>query len=47
MLSRLCQHLNRHIVRNHILLDQSTEKLIFCIRSCRETNLDLLETNIY
>ena len=45
--SRLCQHLNRHIVRNQILLNQSAEKLVLGIGSCREADLDLLETDLY
>ena len=47
MLSCLCQNLNRHIIRNQILLDQCTAELVFCLRSCRETNLDFLEAYTY
>ena len=47
MLSRLCQNLDRHIIRNQILLDQCTAKLIFCLRCCRETDLDFLEAYTY
>ena len=47
MFSCLSQHLDRHIIRNHILFDQSTKELIFCLRRCRETNLDLFESHIY
>ena len=46
MLSRLCQNLDRYILRDHILLDQCTQKLIFCLRRCRKSHFDLLEAYI-
>ena len=46
MLSRLCQNLDRYILRDHILLDQCTQKLIFCLRRCRKSHFDLLEADI-
>ena len=47
MLSRLCEYLNRHIIRDQILLDQRAEELILGIGSCRETDLDFLKTDLY
>ena len=47
MLSRLCQYLDRHIRRDHILLDQRPHKLVFGLRRGRKTNLDLLEADIH
>ena len=47
MLSCLSQHLDRYILRDQILLDQRTEKLILCLRSSRKSNLDLFKTNLY
>ena len=46
MLTRLCQHLDRHIFRDHILLNQCTHQLIFCLGCCRETDLNFLESDI-
>ena len=46
VLSRLCQYLNRHIIRNQILLNQSAEELVLGLGSCREAHLDLLETDL-
>ena len=47
MLSCLSQHLDRYILRDQILLDQRTEKLILCLRSSRKSNLDLFKTDFY
>ena len=47
MLSRLGEHLDRHIVRYHILLDQSAQKLIFCLRRCREPDFDHFKPDIH
>ena len=44
MLTGLSQYLDCHIFRNQILLDQRTKKDKLCIRSSRETNLDLLKS---
>ena len=47
MLPRLGEHLDRHIVRDHVLLDQSAEKLILCLRCSRETDLDHFKSDVY
>ena len=47
MLSCLCQYLDRYIIRNHVFFDQGSHELIFCLGSSRESNLDLLKSNIY
>ena len=47
MFSCLCQHLNGHVVRNQILLNQSTAKFIFCLGCSREPHLNLFESNLY
>lgn len=47
MLSCLSQHLDRYILRDQILLDQRTEKLILCLRSSRKSNLNLFKTDLY
>ena len=46
VLPALGQHLNRHILRNHAVLDQSPEEFILRLGCCREAYLNLLETNI-
>ena len=46
MLSGLCQYLDRHVIRNQILLDQRAKKLILRLGSCREAHLDLLEIRL-
>ena len=47
MLSRLRQYLNGHILRDHVALDQSTDKIVLGVRGSRETYLDLLESDLY
>ena len=44
---RLCQHLDRHILRNHISFDQCTHELVFCLRCRREPDLNLFESHIH
>ena len=46
MFSCLCQDLNGYIIRNHIFLNQSSHELILCLGSSRESNLDLLKSDI-
>ena len=46
MFSRLSKNLDRNVIRNHILLDQCSDKLIFCLRRRRKTNFDHLKTNV-
>ena len=47
MFSRLRQHLNGHIIGNHVAFDQGTDKIVLGIGRSRKTNLDLLETDLY
>ena len=47
MLSCLRQYLYRHIIRNHILLDESSHEVVLCLRCCRETYFNFLESDIY
>ena len=47
MFSCLSQYLNRYILRDQVLFDQSTQEFIFCFRSSRETYLDLFKTDFY
>ena len=47
MLSGLSQNLNSYIPWDQILLDQCTQKFIFCFRSSRETYFDFFETDFY
>jgi len=47
MFSCLSQNLNRNVIRNHILLDQCSKKLILCLRCCRKSYLDHFKSNIY
>ena len=42
---RLGQDLNRHIRRDHILLDQSSDKVEFCFGGGRKADFDLLEAD--
>ena len=45
MFTCLSQYLYGHIVRNHILLDQSAHELIFCLGCCRKTDFDLFKSD--
>ena len=47
MLSALNQYLHLHIVRNQILFNQCSQKIIFNLRSCRETDFDFLESQFH
>ena len=47
MLSRLRQYLNGHILRDHVALDQCTDKVVLSVGGSGKTNLDLLETDLY
>ncbi len=47
MLSGLSQNLNSYILWDQILLDQGTQKFIFCFRSSRETYFNFFETDFY
>ena len=47
MFSRLCQYLNRHIIRDQIFFDQCPHKTKLCLRCCRKTNLNLLEADFH
>ena len=47
MLSCLGQHLHRHVIRNHILLDQCPHKLILRFRRCRKSHLNLFKADIH
>ena len=46
MLPRLSENLDRHILRNHIPLDQGTDEIIFRIRGGRKSHLDLLKPDL-
>ena len=46
VLSCLCQYLHRHIIRNQLPVDQSTQKVVFRLGCSRKSNLDLLETDL-
>ena len=43
----LCQHLDGHVIRNQVLLDQCPAEFVFGLGSGREAHLDLLESNLY
>ena len=47
VLSGLCQYLNGNIIRNHILLNQSTDELVLGVRSGREAHFNFLESDLY
>ena len=47
MFPGLGQYLHRHIIRNHILLNQRAHELIFRLRGRRESHLNLLEANVH
>ena len=47
MLSALDQDLNLDIIRNQISLNQCSQKIIFNLRSCRETDFDFLESQFH
>ena len=47
MLPCLGQNLHRHILRNHILLNERPHKLVLRLRCRRESNLNLLKPDIH
>ena len=47
VLSRLCQYLDRHIVRDHISLNKGTQESILRLGSCGESHFDLFESDLY
>ena len=47
MFSRLCEHLNRYILRNHVALDKCSHKIVFRVGCSRETDLNLLKAYIH
>ena len=46
MLSGLCQHLNRDIIRNQIFIDQLSQKFKFRLACCRKADFNFLEANL-
>ena len=46
MLPALGQHLHRHILRNHLFLDQGPQKGVFRLRGRGEAHLDLFKSNL-
>ena len=47
MLSRLGQHLDGHVLGNHVMLDQSADEIEFCLGSRRKTHLNFLEADLH
>ena len=47
VITALCQNLHRHIIRNHIFIDQLAQKFIFGFTGSRETDFNLLEADLY
>ena len=47
MLPRLSEHLNGHIIGNHVSLNQFPDKIVLRIRRRRKSNLDLLEAHLH
>ena len=45
VLTALGQHLHRHILWDHIIIDEGPQKFIFGFRGSREANLDLFKSN--
>ena len=43
--SGLCQHLDCHIVRNHVPFNQGTQKVVLRLGCRRKTDFDLLESD--
>ena len=43
LLTALCQHLDDHIIRNELTVDQLAQKIKFNLAGCRKTDLDLLK----
>ena len=46
-LARLCQHLDGHVVRDQVLLDQPAHEVELGLRGRRKAHLDLLETDVH
>ena len=47
MLPRLGQHLDGHILRNHVPLYKFSHKTVLCFRSRRKSHLDLLKAHLH
>src|SRR5690606_37550624 len=47
LFARLGEHLDLHVIRDFILIDQETYKVKIRLRGGRETNLDFLETELH
>ena len=47
MVPCLSQHLNRHVIRYHIPLNQCAHKLILRIRGCRKPHLNFLKAHFH
>src|SRR5699024_5396326 len=47
MLSRLGQYLDRHVVRDQVLLDQCPQESVFRLGSGRKSHLDLLKPDLH
>ena len=45
--SALCQNLYADIIRNHLAFDQLTQKIIFDLARCRESDFDFLKAELY
>ena len=46
VLARLREHLDRHVVRDEVVLDEAAQELILCIGGRGEADLDLLEADL-
>ncbi len=47
VLPGLGQHLNGHVIRNHIPLDECADKVVLRIGRSREAHLDFLEADFH
>ena len=47
MLPRLSQHLNGHVLRNHVTLYQCPDEIVLRVRGGREPHFDLLEADLH
>ena len=47
MFSRLGKHLDGHIVRDQVVINQFSQEMIFRFRSCRKSYFDFLESQFY
>ena len=47
VLASLCQYLDSHVIRNHVVFDEVAQEFVFRFRRCREAYFDFLKAHGY